>query len=84
MADFFADITTPIPYLGPDTDETLVFGGMNVSVVGYGMMAEHLRFAVAYWHVFAGTATTSSVPAPSTDRGTRPSPPASTRWPRRR
>ena len=54
MADFFADITAPIPYLGLDSDEPLAFRWYDASrVVAGKTMAEHLRFAVAYWHSFA-------------------------------
>ena len=50
---YFADIA-PIAYEGPDSDNPLAFRHYNPSeVLGGKTMAEHLRFAVAYWHSFA-------------------------------
>ncbi len=52
-SSFFAEVDT-IPHLGPDTDETLAFRWYDADrVVGDKTMAEHLRFAVCYWHSFA-------------------------------
>ena len=50
---YFADIA-PIAYEGPDSANPLAFRHYNPSeVLGGKTMAEHLRFAVAYWHSFA-------------------------------
>ena len=50
---YFADIA-PIAYEGPESDNPLAFRHYNPSeVLGGKTMAEHLRFAVAYWHSFA-------------------------------
>ncbi|MDY7105687.1 MAG: xylose isomerase [Actinomycetota bacterium] len=50
---FFTEVTEPIPYLGPDTDESLAFRWYDADrVVAGKTMAEHLRFAVCYWHSF--------------------------------
>jgi len=52
--EFFADITQPISYEGPESDNPLAFRWYDANrVVGDRTMAEHLRFAVAYWHSFA-------------------------------
>lgn len=54
MTDFFPDITAPIPYVGPDSDELLGFRWYDADREVLGRtMAEHLRFAVCYWHSFA-------------------------------
>ena len=48
--DWFPSIS-PIRYEGPDTDNDLAFRWYNASqVVGGKTMAEHFRFACAYWH----------------------------------
>ena len=50
---FFADVTDPIPYEGPDSTNPLAFRWYDAGrVVGGRTMAEHLRFAVCYWHSF--------------------------------
>ena len=50
---FFADITEPIAYEGPDSTNPLAFRWYDADrVVGDRTMAEHLRFAVCYWHSF--------------------------------
>jgi len=50
---YFAGIH-PITYEGPETDNPLAFRHYNPSeVIGGKTMAEHLRFAVAWWHSFA-------------------------------
>ncbi len=50
---FFSDVDA-ITYLGPDSDEALGFRWYDADrVVGDKTMAEHLRFAVCYWHSFA-------------------------------
>ncbi len=54
MEPFFADVTRPIRFEGPDTDNPLAFRWYDAQrVVGGATMAEQLRFAVAYWHSFA-------------------------------
>ncbi|MDH3682934.1 MAG: xylose isomerase [Acidimicrobiia bacterium] len=54
MTDFFTDVTEPIRYLGPDSDEPLSFRWYDRDrVVAGKRMEDHLRFAVAYWHSFA-------------------------------
>ncbi len=51
---FFPDITEPISYQGPDSSDPLSFRWYDANrVVAGKTMAEHLRFAVAYWHSFA-------------------------------
>jgi xylose isomerase len=53
--EFFPGISA-IPFLGPDSGEPLSFRYYDASRVVRGKtMAEHLRFAVAYWHSFCGT-----------------------------
>ena len=45
-----------IPYEGPDSTNPLAFNYYKADqVVGNKTMAEHLRFAVCYWHSFCGT-----------------------------
>ncbi|HEY3485132.1 MAG TPA: xylose isomerase [Ilumatobacteraceae bacterium] len=51
-AAFFDDIA-PIRYAGPDSDDPLSFRWYDADrVVAGRTMAEHLRFAVCYWHSF--------------------------------
>ena len=51
-SDFFSDIDR-IPYEGPDSDNPLAFRWYDADrVVAGKTMAEHLRFAVSYWHSF--------------------------------
>jgi xylose isomerase len=53
MSDFFKDIPK-IAYEGPDSDNEFAFHHYNPDEVVMGKrMADHLRFAVAYWHSFA-------------------------------
>ncbi|HEX3761910.1 MAG TPA: xylose isomerase [Kofleriaceae bacterium] len=52
MTEFFADIP-PIRYQGPDASEPLAFRVYDKDRIVLGKpMAEHLRFAVCYWHTF--------------------------------
>ncbi len=52
MTEFFADVG-PIRYEGPDSDNPLAFRWYDADrVVAGRTMAEHLRFAVCYWHSF--------------------------------
>jgi xylose isomerase len=51
-APFFPDVD-PIPYLGPESDEAFAFRWYDRDREVLGKtMAEHLRFAVCYWHSF--------------------------------
>jgi xylose isomerase len=53
MSEFFDDVTGPIPYLGPDSDEPLAFRWYDRDrVVAGRRMEDHLRMAVCYWHSF--------------------------------
>jgi xylose isomerase len=46
----------PIPFEGRQSDNPLAFKWYDAAqVVGGKTMAEHLRFAVCYWHTFCGT-----------------------------
>ncbi len=52
MTELFADIP-PIRYQGPDAADPLAFRAYDKDRVVLGKpMAEHLRFAVCYWHTF--------------------------------
>jgi len=54
MSDFFTNVTEPIAYAGPGSNQPLTFRWYDASrVVADKTMAEHLRFAVCYWHSFA-------------------------------
>lgn len=54
MSNFFSNVTEPIPYMGPDSNDPLSFRWYDADrVVAGRTMAEHLRFAVCYWHSFA-------------------------------
>ena len=51
---FFAEVTEPIRHRGPGSTDPLAFRWYDADrVVAGRTMAEHLRFAVAYWHSFA-------------------------------
>jgi xylose isomerase len=53
MTEFFTDVTEPIPYLGPASDEPLAFRWYDRDrIVAGRRMEDHLRFAVCYWHSF--------------------------------
>lgn len=53
MTEFFTSVPAKIAYEGPDSDNPLAFRWYDADrVVGDRTMAEHLRFAVAYWHSF--------------------------------
>lgn len=53
MTDFFNGIPA-IKFEGPDSDNDFAFRHYNADEVIMGKtMAEHLRFAAAYWHSFA-------------------------------
>ncbi len=54
MTDFFPNVTKPIAYEGPDSDNPLAFRWYDADrIVAGKTMAEHLRFAVCYWHSFS-------------------------------
>jgi xylose isomerase len=53
MTEFFTSVPSKIAYEGPESDNPLAFRWYDADrVVGDRTMAEHLRFAVAYWHSF--------------------------------
>jgi xylose isomerase len=53
MAAFFETVPGPIAYEGPESDNPLAFRWYDAGrVVAGRTMAEHLRFAVCYWHSF--------------------------------
>ncbi|WP_193142606.1 MULTISPECIES: xylose isomerase [unclassified Meridianimarinicoccus] len=53
MTDFFAGISA-LAYEGPDSDNPLAYHHYNPEeMLGDKTLAEHLRFAVAWWHSFA-------------------------------
>ncbi|MBN1476908.1 xylose isomerase [Candidatus Sumerlaeota bacterium] len=55
MKVFFPEVKEPIRYEGPDSKNPLAFKHYqaNRKILGK-TMAEHLRFAVCYWHTFKG------------------------------
>jgi xylose isomerase len=56
MAEYFPDVKKPIAYEGPDSKNPLAFKYYNPTEKVLGKtMAQHLRFAVCYWHTFRGT-----------------------------
>ena len=56
MTTFFPEVVSPITYEGPDSDNPLAFKYYDSEKIVAGRtMAEHLRFAGAYWHTFKGT-----------------------------
>ncbi len=55
MADYFPEITKPIPFEGADSKNPLSFKYYKADAMVAGKsMADHLRFSVAYWHSFKG------------------------------
>ena len=55
MQSYFPGIKDTIPFEGPDSKNPLAFKYYNpVQKVAGKTMAEHLRFAIAYWHTFKG------------------------------
>lgn len=53
MTDFFTDVTEPIPFEGPDSDNPLAFRWYDRDRMVLGKtMEEQLRFAVCFWHSF--------------------------------
>ena len=56
MKTYFPEVRRPIRYEGPDSREPLAFKVYNPKQrVGGQTMAQHLKFAVSYWHTFKGT-----------------------------
>ena len=54
MEPFFPEVSTRIPYEGPASDNPLAFRWYDADrIVAGRRMADHLRFAVCYWHSFA-------------------------------
>lgn len=55
MTPFFPEISDQIEYHGPESRDPLAFRYYNPNqVVGDKTMADHFRFAVAFWHTFKG------------------------------
>jgi xylose isomerase len=55
MKAFFPEVKKPIRYEGPDSKNPLAFKHYQAKRRVLGKtMAEHLRFAVCYWHTFKG------------------------------
>ncbi len=53
MSDFFDNVTETVSYAGPDSDDPMTFRWYDAEREVLGRtMAEHLRFAVCYWHSF--------------------------------
>jgi len=56
MTTFFPEAVSPIAYEGPGSKNPLAFKYYDSEKIVAGRtMAEHLRFAGAYWHTFKGT-----------------------------
>ncbi|MDR1497120.1 MAG: xylose isomerase [Puniceicoccales bacterium] len=64
-ATYFPEVTKPIAYEGPKSKNPLAFKWYNPTQIVRGKtMAEHFRFAIAYWHTFkAGGADMFGPPA---------------------
>lgn len=55
MTEFFGEVTAPIRYEGPDSDNPLAYRWYDRDrVVAGRRMEDHLRLAVCYWHSFNG------------------------------
>src|SRR3990172_5823891 len=53
---YFPNVLRQIPYEGANSKNPLAFKYYNKSQrVGNKTMAEHLRFAISYWHTMMGT-----------------------------
>ena len=53
MHEYFPEVKKPVRYEGPDSKNPLAFKYYNPKKKVLGKtMAEHLRFAVCYWHTF--------------------------------
>ncbi len=56
MKTYFPEVRETIPYEGPDSRNPLAFRYYDRGrVVSGKTMAEHLKFAVCYWHTLKGT-----------------------------
>jgi xylose isomerase len=56
MKTFFPEVDSPIPFEGRDSNNPLAFKYYDAEKKVAGRtMAEHLRFAGAYWHTFKST-----------------------------
>jgi len=56
MTVFFPEVLSPIAYEGPDSKNPLAFKYYDSEKMVTGRtMADHLRFAGAYWHTLKGT-----------------------------
>ncbi|MCL4216089.1 MAG: xylose isomerase, partial [Candidatus Hydrogenedentes bacterium] len=56
MATYFPEVKKTIPYEGPDSRNPLAFKHYDAKRKVRGKtMAEHLKFAVAYWHTMRGS-----------------------------
>ena len=56
MKRYFPEVTTRIRYEGAESKNPLAFKHYNPKAkVGGKTMAQHLKFAVSYWHTFKGT-----------------------------
>ncbi len=68
---YFPTVDEPISYEGPSSTNPLAFKYYDPDrTVGDKTMAEHLRFAVAYWHTFRGDGS-DMFGAPTFDRDWR-------------
>lgn len=64
MKTFFPKITSSVAYEGPKSRNPLAFKWYDAKQKVRGKtMAQHLRFAVAYWHTFRGTGSDPFGPA---------------------
>jgi xylose isomerase len=64
MSAYFPEITSPIAYEGPKSRQPLAFKWYDANrVIAGKTMAEHFRFAVAFWHTFKGTGADMFGPA---------------------
>jgi xylose isomerase len=53
---YFPELSGTVPYEGPDSKNPLAFRWYDANrVVAGKTMAEHLKFAVCYWHTFMGS-----------------------------
>ena len=56
MTTYFPEIRNRVRYEGADSSNPLAFKQFNAKAkVGGKTMAQHLKFAVSYWHTFKGT-----------------------------
>ncbi len=64
MKTYFPQVKDRIPYEGPQTRNPLAYRWYQADRVVEGKtMAEHFRFAVAFWHTFKGTGSDMFGPA---------------------